>query len=94
MLRFEYVIAWRQANPVVVYRVDTRAGTLDVAEQVAQGTLDSVRRMFPATPPDGFQILDDNDEIVLRSWESAAGLWVSIFHGALNNPLTTNRRSL
>src|SRR5258708_33080237 len=69
MLRIEYVIARRRAKPLVVYRVDTRAQTLGVAEQVAHGTLDAVRRMFPATPPDDFQILDDNDEIVFRSWE-------------------------
>ena len=86
MLRVEYVIAWRRANPFVVYSADTSAHTLHVADQVAQGTLDSVRRMFPTTPPDGFQILDDNDEIVFRSWESAAGLLVSIVHGALDNP--------
>ena len=86
MLQCEYVIAWRRADPFVVYRVDISARTLDEAEQVAQATLDSVRRMFPTTPPDGFQILDDNDEIVCRSWETATGLWLLILHGALNNP--------
>ncbi len=53
---------------MVVYRVDTRAHTPEVAEQVAQGTLASVRRMFPANPPDSFQILDDDDEVISQSW--------------------------
>ena len=70
MLSIEYVITHGRANPVVVYRIDTRAHTLGVAEQVAQGTLDAVRRMFPTTPPDGFQIFDDNDDLVFRSWEN------------------------
>jgi hypothetical protein len=70
MLSIEYVVARGQADPVVVYRIDTRARTLPVAEQVAQGTLDAVRRMFPTTPPDGFQIFDDNDYLVFRSWEN------------------------
>jgi hypothetical protein len=70
MLSIEYVIAHGRANPVVVYSIDTRARTLGVAEQVAQGTLDAVRRMFPTTPPDGFQIFDDNDNLVFRSWET------------------------
>jgi hypothetical protein len=70
MLSIEYVITHGRANPVVVYRIDTRARTLDVAEQVAHGTLDAVRRMFPTTPPDGFQIFDDIDDLVFRSWEN------------------------
>jgi len=70
MLSIEYVIIQGRANPVVVYRIDTRARTLGVAEQVAQGTLDAVRRMYPKTPPDGFQIFDDNDHLVFRSWEN------------------------
>jgi hypothetical protein len=69
MLFIEYVITQGQANPSVVYRVGTRAHALGTAEQVAQGTLNAVRRMFPATPPNGFQIFDDKDELVLRSWE-------------------------
>lgn len=71
MLFIEYVITQGQANPSVVYRAGTRADTLGTAEQVAQGTLNVVRRMFPTTPPDGFQILDDNDELVSRSWEKS-----------------------
>jgi len=70
MLSIEYVITHGRANPVVVYRIDTSARTLGVAEQVAQGTLDAVRRMFRTTPPDGFQIFDDNDDLIFRSWEN------------------------
>ena len=70
MLSIDYVIVEEGADPFVVYRVDTSAQTLAMAEQVARGTLDVVRRMFPATPPDGFQIFDDNYEILFRSWES------------------------
>ncbi len=70
MLLIEYVITHGRADPSVVYRSGISARTLDAAEQVAQGTLDVVRRMFPTTPPNGFQIFDDNDEIVSRSWES------------------------
>jgi len=69
MLLIEYVITRRRAEPSVVYRSGISA-TLDAAGQVAHGTLDVVRRMFPTTPPNGFQIFDDNDEVVLRSWES------------------------
>jgi hypothetical protein len=69
MLSIEYVITHGRANPVVIYRIDTRARTLAVAEQVAHGTLDAVGRMFPTTPPDGFQIFDDNDDLIFRSWE-------------------------
>jgi hypothetical protein len=69
MLFIEYVITQGRANPSAVYRVGTSARTLGTAEQVAQGTLNVVRRMFPTTPPNGFQILDDNDEVVFRSWE-------------------------
>jgi hypothetical protein len=65
----EYAISQSQADPSVVYRVPVRARTLGAAEQVAQGTLEVVRRMFPRTPPDGFQIIDSNDDVVLRSWE-------------------------
>jgi hypothetical protein len=70
MLSIEYVITHGRADPVVVYRSDTRSRTLGVAEQVAHGTLDAVRRMFPTTPPDGFQIFDDNDDLIFRSWEN------------------------
>jgi hypothetical protein len=69
MFFIEYVITQGQTDPSVVYSVDIRARTSGAAEQVAQGTLDVVRRMFPATPPNGFQIIDDNDEVVVRSWE-------------------------
>jgi len=69
MLHIEYVITQGRANPFAVYRVGTGARTLGTAEQVAHGTLKAVRRMFPTTPPNGFQIFDDNDEVVLRSWE-------------------------
>jgi hypothetical protein len=69
MLSIEYVIVYRREEPIVVYRTDTKTRLIGVAEQVAQGTLDSVRRMFPGTPPDGFQIFDDNDDLVFRSWE-------------------------
>jgi len=69
MLFIEYVITQGQADPSVVYRIGIRARTLDEAEQAAQGTLDVVRRMFPTTPPNGFQIIDDHDEVVSRSWE-------------------------
>jgi hypothetical protein len=69
MLYIEYVITQGRANPSVVYRVGTSARSLGPAEQVAQGTLNAVRRMFPTTPPNGFQIFDDNDELVFRSWE-------------------------
>src|SRR5882762_10103978 len=72
MFMIEYVVAHERANPSVVYRVDTRAYTVRVVEQVARGTLDVVRRMFPKTPPDGFQIFDDDDEVVSRSWESVS----------------------
>ena len=65
----EYVITQRQADPAVVYSIGSRARTLGAAAQVAQATLDVVRRMFPTTPPNGFQIIDDNDEVVSRSWE-------------------------
>jgi len=68
MFFIEYVVLQARANPSVVYRVDTRANRVGVVEQVAQGTLASVRRMFPENPRDSFQILDDNDEIVLQSW--------------------------
>ena len=69
MLFIEYVITQGQADPSVVYRSGIRARTLGAAEQAAQGTLDVVRRMFPTTPPNGFQILDDNNQLVSRSWE-------------------------
>jgi len=69
MLWIEYVMAQRREDPIVVYRIDTKSRMIAVAEQVAHGTLDAVRRMFPATPPDGFQIFDDNDDLVFRSWE-------------------------
>jgi hypothetical protein len=68
MFVIEYAVAQGRASPTVVYRVDTRTYTLDLAEQVAQGTLPSVRRMFPENPPDSFQILDDNDEVISQSW--------------------------
>jgi flagella basal body P-ring formation protein FlgA len=64
----EYAITQSHADPSVVYRVPVRARTLGAAEQVAHGTLEVVRRMFPRTPPNGFQIVDDNDDVVLRSW--------------------------
>jgi hypothetical protein len=69
MLSIEYVIAQGRKKPLVVYRIETRARALDVAEQVAQGTLDVVCRMYPTTPPDGFQIFDTNDDLMFRSWE-------------------------
>ncbi len=69
MLLIEYVITQGRTEPSVVYRSGVRARTFGTAEQVAQGTLDVVRRMFPTVPPNGFQIRNDNDEVVLRSWE-------------------------
>src|SRR5260370_30761264 len=69
MIFIAYVITQRQADPSVVYSTGIKARTLGAAEQVAQATLDVVRRMFPTTPPNGFQIIDDNDEVVSRSWE-------------------------
>jgi hypothetical protein len=69
MLFIEYVMTQGRADASGVYRVGTRARTLGTAEQVAQGTLKLVRRMFPATPPNGFQIFDDNDQLAFRSWE-------------------------
>jgi hypothetical protein len=69
MLFIEYVMMRGRTDPSVVYRVDTSARTLSTAEQIAQGTLNLVRRMFPTSPPDGFQIFDDDDRLVFRSWE-------------------------
>jgi hypothetical protein len=82
MFVIEYAVAQGQANPSVIYRVETRADTLGVAEQVALGTLDSVRRMFPADSPDGFQILDDHDNIVFKSWHGECPK-LSIFEKAV-----------
>jgi hypothetical protein len=70
MLFIEYVMTQGRVDPSVVYRVDTKANTLATAKQVAEGTLKLVRRMFPTTPPpDAFQIFNDNDQLVFRSWE-------------------------
>ena len=69
MLSIEYVIARGRRKPSIVYHADTRAHTPGEAEQVAHGTLGVVRRMFPASPPNGFQILDRDGELVSRSWE-------------------------
>jgi hypothetical protein len=69
MLFIEYVMTQGRVDPSVVYRVDTKANTLATAKQVAEGTLKLVRRMFPTTPPDAFQILDDDNQLVYRSWE-------------------------
>ena len=68
MFSIEYVMAGRRAKHSVVYRIDTSARTFGAAEQVARGTLDVVRRMFPTSPPNGFQIIDESGEVVLRSW--------------------------
>jgi hypothetical protein len=70
MLSIEYVIAWERAEPSLVYRSGTTAHSLGAAEQVAHATLDVVGRMFSTSPVDAFQILDDNDDVVLRSWET------------------------
>ena len=69
MLSIEYVIARGRRKPSIVYHIETRAHTAGEAEQVAQGTLGVVRRMFPASPPNGFQIFDRDGELVSRSWE-------------------------
>jgi len=69
MFTIEYVIVRRSKHPRVVERMVSEAVRLVYADRVAKSLLDSVRERRPETPPDGYQILDNEQHVVLRSWQ-------------------------
>ena len=69
LFTIEFVIVRDGDRLGVVERMTAGADRLADAEHTARSLVERVRRNRPETPPDGFQILDKDGRIVLRSWE-------------------------
>ena len=67
VLTIEYVLLRGKEEPIVIDK--TALGlTLAAAESIAKATLADLRQNRPETGPHGYQIRDEHDKIILRSW--------------------------
>jgi hypothetical protein len=71
-IEFVAVRGWEDPSLVVETRVCVFAHLADAARS-ARSQLEGVRAAHPDTSPDGFQILDGDDSVLLRSWEVLNG---------------------
>lgn len=69
MFTIEFVIVQGREHPRVVERIVSQARHLSDVNITARSQLEMVRQKHSETPPDGYQILDSQGDIVLRSWE-------------------------
>jgi hypothetical protein len=69
MFTIEFVAVHGWDDPGLVERRVCTFGSFADAERTARSQLAGVRAMHPDTPPDGFQILDGDGSVLLRSWE-------------------------
>lgn len=70
MFTIEYVVM-RSARPLVTDRTAAMTALLEEAEATAEAAISSLRHNRPEAGPHGYQIRDERDEIVFRSWETA-----------------------
>lgn len=68
MFGIEFVIVRGRPTPGVVERMTSDAVRLADADATAKSLLERVRANRPETPPDGYQIRDNDGAILLRSW--------------------------
>ena len=68
VLTIEYVLLRGKEKPIVIERT-TLSATLAVAESVAKATLADLRQNRPETGAHGYQIRDEHDKVILRSWD-------------------------
>jgi hypothetical protein len=66
----EYVIVQGRLIPDVVEKITSGAMNLAGASAAAKSLLNGVRQRQPETPPDGYQIRDNDGLVILRSWET------------------------
>jgi hypothetical protein len=69
MFVVEYIVM-RDGRPRVLERTILITVELAEAESVAESTVLSLRQNRPETGPHVYQIRDENDKIVFRSWEA------------------------
>jgi hypothetical protein len=69
MFVVEYIVV-RDARPIVLESTILTTIELAEAECVAEATILSLRRNRPETGPHVYQIRDENDVVVFRSWEA------------------------
>jgi hypothetical protein len=72
MFTIEFVAVRGWEEPGVVERRVCSFGRLADAARSARSQLEGVRAMHPDTPPDGFQILDGDGNVLFRSWDGPA----------------------
>jgi hypothetical protein len=65
----EFVIVHAGDHPEIVEKMSSGCSRLIDADATAKSLLDGVRGRHPQNPPDGYQLRDNNGNVVLRSWE-------------------------
>jgi hypothetical protein len=69
MFVVEYIVV-RGARPIVLESTILTTVELAEAESVAEATILSLRQNRPETGPHIYQIRDESDNVVFRSWEA------------------------
>jgi hypothetical protein len=69
MFTIELLIVSDRKSLVIVDRITSVAAELVDADRGAQSLLERAQRMRPQGAPDGYRILADDGQVVLRSWE-------------------------
>ena len=70
MFTIEYLsIHPGRGQPTLVTHIDPGAYSLKAAAQAARRMMDDIRRQYPNPAPTEFQVVDDEGEIVYRSWQ-------------------------
>lgn len=69
MFTIELLIVRDREHLVIIDRITSLAADLADADRGAQSLLERAQRMRPQGGPDGYRIVDDGGNVVLRSWE-------------------------
>jgi hypothetical protein len=70
VLGIEFVIVHDGDQPDIIEKMASGCSRLIDAKAIASSLFSSTRERHRQNPPDGYQIRNDNGDVVLRSWET------------------------
>jgi hypothetical protein len=70
VLEIEFVNRCGRDRPDIVEKITSGCSRLIDADGVAKSLLKGVRDRHPQNLPDGYQLRDNDGNVVLRSWET------------------------
>jgi hypothetical protein len=71
VLEVEFVIVRDRDRPDIIETMASGCSRLIDADAIASSLFSTTRERHRQNPPDGYQIRNDDGDVVLRSWEKA-----------------------